>query len=108
MTESVQLDVYHQAASPIHSGVITASTLLNSGDQTLIGFSAKETTGTAPAECWLVDGNDGNGNPVAFVTLQAGQSVRDVCGPCGVACLSGLAVRVLSGSVQVVAWVVDL
>jgi hypothetical protein len=77
------------------------------GDSLVVGWSFKETTGTAPAECWLIDGNDANGQPFAFITLLAGQSVRDVVNDFGLNITTGIFVRVVSGSVQGSVWSVD-
>lgn len=90
---------------PVPAGAVSGP--LFPGDQVVIGWSFKETTGAAPAEVWLVDGNDATGNPFAFLTLSAGQSRSDeVAGP-GLCLTTGLALKVISGSVQGCVWTVD-
>ena len=87
--------------------VTTVSVPVFAGDSRVTGWSFKETTGAAPAELWLIDGNDANGNPFAFITLTANQSVRDVTNDAGLTVTTGLFVRVVSGSVQGSIWAVD-
>ena len=88
--------------------VTTQSQALFAGDSLVVGWSFKETTGAAAAELWLIDGNDANGMPFAFITLSAGQSTRDLTNDFGLNVTTGLFVRVVSGSVQGSVWVVDL
>lgn len=71
------------------------------------GWSFKETTGAATAEVWIVNGNNATGVPIAFITLLANQSVRDVLADNGVLCDLGLFVHVVSGSVQGSVWSVQ-
>jgi hypothetical protein len=108
MSEPGPVSVYGKSSVPIAFGPSIVSALLSAGDQALMGFSAKEASGSLAAEFWLIDGNDANGTPIAFVTLSGGQSVRDTLGPCGVLCTMGLFVRMISGSVQLSVWVIDL
>lgn len=69
-----------------------------------VGFSLRETTGAAPADVDFVDGNDGNGEVFATLTLAAGQSVRDLVAPTGLLVDSGPFLRVNSGSVRGAFW----
>jgi hypothetical protein len=86
----------------------TVSVPIFAGNSLITGWSFKEATGAAPAECWLIDGNDIGGQPFAFITLLAGQSIRDLTAYWGVNCTTGLFLRVISGSVQGSVWAVDL
>lgn len=94
-------------ATAITSGVTAASVTLAAGDALVWGWSVKEAAGAA-AEVWLVDGNDANGNPFAFITLAAGESIRDLLGGRALWVQSGIVARVVSGTVQVSVWYEDV
>lgn len=91
---------------PVPAG--SGSQALFAGDSLVTGWSFQETTGAATAEVWLIDGNDANGNPFAFITLQAGQSVRDLTAYWGINVTIGLFLRVVSGSIRGSVWAVDV
>lgn len=73
----------------------------------LMGFSLKETTGTAIAELDLYNGTDTSGLDVYPITLAAGQSTADNFAPGGLLFPSGLFPSVVSGSVKGSLWIKD-
>lgn len=74
--------------------------------QTLVGgWSFKEVTGSAPAEIQIFDGNNNQTVPYAFITLNAGQSMRDFCPTPGLFFRQGLFVQLVSGVVTGSVWV---
>lgn len=92
---------------PLPFGPTAVSVLAFNGDSLLGGFSVKESTGIAPAECWIIDGQIANGLVIAVITLTAGQSVRDLMPQPGVLVRNALSVQMIAGSVQGSLWVID-
>lgn len=83
-----------------------------SGSQLLVspatlvgGWSFRETTGAAQAEIQIFDGQTAQSVPYAFITLNAGQSVRDFCPTPGLFFRQGLFVALISGVVTGSVWV---
>lgn len=68
------------------------------GDTTLLGFSARETSGTATAFFRLRAGGVG-GAILATVTLAASESVRDWFGPSGITATGGVYFELVTGAV---------
>lgn len=66
----------------------------------LFGWCFLETTDGAGAQVDLYDGQDGNGQYIASVTLAAGGSVVQYVGQPGIHAKSGLYAKVVKGSVQ--------
>lgn len=87
--------------------VTTVSQPVETGSLWVTGWSFIETTGAAPATLVLVDGGDANGQPVAFISLLAGQSVRDLIASWPLQFQVGVFAKVTAGSVQGSVWVVD-
>lgn len=85
------------AALPVNlpgvSGAVTAV------DGVLLGFSAKETTGSAPA-AFRLRGGGVAGTVLSTVTLAGGESVRDWFGPSGIAAAGGVYFELVSGAVS--------
>lgn len=104
MSEAVQLLLPARAVAFPASA---ADRSIETGSLWVTGWSIKESTGAAPAECWLMDGGDVNGSPVAFVTLLAGQSVRDLVAQWPLQFQVGVWLHVVAGSVQGAVWVID-
>lgn len=80
------------------SGVVLGGPLL------LFGWSLRESTGAAPAQLDVYDGADQTGQPVATVTLAAGESTRDWLGLPGLYCRRGVFVNAVAGSVAGAVW----
>ena len=70
----------------------------------LVGWSFVETTGAASAAVDIIDGGDANGAPIATITLNASESVRDTIGSPGILAKSGVFLKVVSGSVRGAVW----
>ena len=66
----------------------------------LMGYAVFESTGTAPASLFFLDGVGLNGELLFEVTLLANESVRDWFGPQGLECRGGVTVQGLTGSVK--------
>lgn len=81
------------------AGIVVAA----GGAWRLYGYSFRETAGAA-AVVDVFDGQDGNGQLVATLSLSPGQSVRDWFGPHGLRMRVGVCVRVTSGAVTGAAW----
>jgi hypothetical protein len=72
------------------------------------GWSFREVTGTATADCQLFDGTSNNGDIIAEITLSPGQSIRDTTGAYCVRAQRGVFLQVNSGTVRGSVWAVDL
>ena len=87
-------------------GPTTASVNVVGQEGILMGYALIETTGTAAAAVDFVDGADDTGTVLVPVSLSAGQSTRDTFSSWGVWIQRGLRVKVSSGSVRGVAYVI--
>ncbi len=81
-------------------GPTAANVVILTGDALVLGWAVKESTGLAAASFSLFDGADATGTRIAPVTLNQGQSVRDMLPPPGVDALVGVFLRVDSGTVE--------
>ena len=79
--------------------VVAATTNLR-----LVGFSSRETTGTAGAVFNLRHGTSAAGGLLATVSLGVGESAREWYGPDGLAAASGIYLERVSGSSTVVGY----
>lgn len=70
----------------------------------LHGLTLRETTGGAPADIDILDGNDANGSVLVTVTLDPGQSIRDFLSSAGILSQAGPFLRVNAGSVRGAMW----
>lgn len=68
------------------------------------GWSFKETAG-APAEIDVIDGGNAQSVPYAFITLNAGQSMRDILPAPGLFFRQGLFINAVAGAVAGSVWV---
>lgn len=91
---------YPFAATTTNINVFQRGTLL-------LGYTAIETTGAAPAEFDILDGNNPGGALIAPTSLTAGQSIRETFGAHGVYAQSGPYLLVNSGSIRGSIWYVD-
>src|SRR4051794_30754957 len=87
-------------------GPTAASVQITPKDGILLGFALLETTGAAAAVVDLVDGADDNAPSLVPVSLAAGQSTRDTYSSWGVWIQRGLRLKVTSGTVRGVAYVI--
>ncbi len=85
-------------STPTASAAAATNVALVAGAQRLLGFSARETAGTA-AVFRLRDGSAGT--IVSTVSLAASESVRDWFGPQGVACGTSVYLERVSGTTEV-------
>lgn len=84
----------------------TASGLLVGGASILTFYGFTETTGAAGAEVELIDGDGTSGAVIVNVTLQQGESTRDLIpAPC-LNVRTGLYLHVVSGSIKGSVWIV--
>jgi hypothetical protein len=95
------------AIRPISVPLTNTGALIINKETLLAGWSLVEPTGTVPAACTLYDGGDAGGQPLAYITLTAGESTRDLFTAPGLYCTRGLFVAVTAGSVQGVMWLRD-
>lgn len=85
------------AATAASQNILSTSCLL-------VGFSFIESSGGAPAVFNIIDGNDVNGEVVAVVGLDPGQSIRDLISDPGLLVETGPFLQVVSGSVRGSIW----
>lgn len=74
----------------------------------LLGWTIRETSGSAAASGYLTDGPDANGQHVAEFGAGAGLSTSSPVPPPGVLCKDGLAVHVVSGAFTGAAWIIPM
>lgn len=92
-------------ALPFQSGV--GSVQLMAGDLRLLGWSAIETTGLAPAQFDLTDGTASGGMVLAVEALAAGTAATRSTGTRGVQIQSQLTLTVNSGTVRGAVYFID-
>lgn len=68
------------------------------GRVTLFGWALKESTGSASAELDIYNGGGTNGQLVAPIALNAGQSTREYWGPEGIRMPAGMFQNATSGT----------
>lgn len=71
----------------------------------LIGWSLRETTGSAAASVDIYDGNTNEGTKVASMAMASGGDDHIYMGPFGIPVRTGLYLDVVSGSVAGAVWV---
>lgn len=69
----------------------------------LVGFNLHETSGTTRAEVRLLDGEDGEA--LALISLEPGESARDWYGPGGVSFIYGLYAQIVTGAIEGIAYI---
>lgn len=74
----------------------------------LLGWSVRETSGTAAAVVTLHDGRDDTGQRVGEVALAAGASQPIALPAPGILCRAGLYAHVASGAAEGVLWVIPV
>lgn len=94
------------SAQPFAAG--TGSFQIMGGDALVVGLTAIETTGSAPAVFELRDSGDANGTLVAVVSLSAGQSIREKFPDPGVLFKVSVFLNVVSGSIRGSVWIRDV
>lgn len=77
------------------------------GRVVLMGYSVKESTGTAGAELDIINGADTTGQVVCPITLLAGESTEDWFGPQGLEMATGIIGNIASGSIKGTIWIAD-
>lgn len=92
------------AAKAVNLGPGGTAGLATSLPGFLVGYSVRETSGTAAAVVELHDGTDSSGQVVATIGLAAGASKEVMGGPPGVLCRAGLYATVVTGAAKGVAW----
>lgn len=100
---------HHGPDSPVTAlpfAATAASLNITNQDGILLGYSIVEATGLASAAVDLVDGSDDSAPTLSTVTLTAGQSTREVFSSWGLWIQRGLRLKVISGSVRGVAYVI--
>jgi|SRR5215472_18391170 len=71
----------------------------------LMGYSARETTGSAAATARLIDGGDSGGTALAYPAAPSGLGDHEWFGPQGLPITAGLYLSVLSGTMDITVWV---
>lgn len=97
--------IYYPVAVPATG---TSGPFALSGDVLIGGWSFVESTGAGSAAFDLVDGGDVNGGLLAAITLDPGQSIRDILPGKGVILRTGLFIKILSGAIRGSIWVADV
>lgn len=87
-----------RAARPVQVGVAAnAQNLASTSAGRLVGWSLRESTGTAPGVVRIWDGRDNQGALLACVNLGQGASETQWMAPGGVSFQHGLYVEIISG-----------
>lgn len=106
------------AVSPLGTGIMAAATASEEGDEAatdeavfaagagtrLMGFSARETTGTGTAVFKIRNGTSNSDPLLVSVSLAAGESAREWYGPDGIASASGIWLERVSGTIEFVGY----
>lgn len=71
----------------------------------LMGWSLRESTGSAKATVEIIDGSSANDNLMASIAIASGGDDRIGLGPLGICADGGIYLSVLSGSVTGAIWV---
>jgi hypothetical protein len=82
----------------------TTDTTISTNAERITGWSFVETTGTANAALQLCDGQTANADVIAEITLNPGQSIRDMAGSWCLQVDRGITVHMLSGSARGSVW----
>lgn len=93
---------------PVPAGIIIADAPVFNGPCRLYGWSLAETTGVATASLNLRDGGDANSPKIAPITLLANESRTDWLSGTGLWCQTGVFADWLTGSIDLVLYVVRL
>jgi hypothetical protein len=95
------------AARPIPIQPTTVDVAIASGLTLITGWSFAEATGAAAAEIIIFDGSNAQGAIIAVITLNAGESTRDLIPEPFLACMSGLYVNVVTGTIFGSIWAIE-
>jgi hypothetical protein len=95
------------AARPIPIFDTTNDVAVASGLTLITGWSFAEITGAAPAIFALYDGSSNSGALIAYITLNAGESTRDLIPEPFLACMSGLYLSMINGEIEGSIWAIE-
>lgn len=93
-----------QPGKPIPIPTTNASREVLGRPALLIGYSFRETTGSATATLEIINGQDGTGVIVGEIALAASGAETEIIGHPGLFCDNGLYLSVVSGSVRGSMW----
>lgn len=97
--------IYFPVAVP---STFTSAPFALTGRVVIGGWSLREGSGTQQCIVQLIDGGSAAGTVIADITLDPGQSIRDVCPGHGIEARTGLFINMVSGIVQGSVWVKEL
>ena len=102
---AVYVKLQSRPAIPIGSAALGADQTLTSRPCILVGWSAREASGSASAAFRLSGGTAAGGQPIASISLATSGTDHEATGADGVFCASGLFFDWISGSVDIAVWV---
>ena len=85
---------------PANADAVTGDELTITGKGVYIGFSFRETSGSATATIRVYDGTTAAGTLLDTIQLTAAESAREWYGPQGIRFTSGLYVDVVTGDIE--------
>lgn len=102
---TVSLGPSHRIVPLQFTGITTTtSKVILNGLGFLLGWSARETTGTAAVQAQLVDGGDANGPPLGYPGALSNGSDTHWFGPQGIPITTALYLKVISGTCDITIW----
>jgi len=104
VTESVVVEYAPMVARNLPVAATTTDVIVSTNPERITGWSFRETTGTAPAELQLVDGQSVSADVIAEITLTPGQSIRDMAGSWCLQTDRGITVHMITGTVRGSVW----